>query len=65
MLVYNGVHPLGEIKDYGRHCIKAYVYVGDYKPILIGTYSDRRTAIGAVSEAAERQGGHHHDGGPL
>jgi hypothetical protein len=53
MVVYNGVHPLGEIEDYGRNDVRAWLGIGDERK-AIGTFPDRRMAMKAVSTAAKR-----------
>jgi hypothetical protein len=52
MIVYNGTCPEGEIEDWGRGDIRAFVGVGEDR-VAIGTHPDRRTAMRAVSAAAE------------
>jgi hypothetical protein len=55
MTVYNGTSSLGEIEDYLRKGVHAFLGTGDERKPL-GTYPDRKAAMRAVSEAARAVG---------
>ena len=52
MSVYDGTRPLGEIEDWGRNDIRAWLGTGDER-VMLGAYPDRRTAMRAVGAAAK------------
>jgi hypothetical protein len=52
MIVYAGTVALGEIEDHRRGDVRAWLGTGDER-VSLGIYSDRKTAMRAVSEAAK------------
>jgi hypothetical protein len=52
--VYNGTLAEGQIEDYGKAGVVAYVYRGKRR-FHLGIFASRKAAIGAVSEAAKRE----------
>jgi hypothetical protein len=54
MTVYNGTIAEGQIEDYGKAGVVAYVWRGK-KRVHIGIFADRKAAIGAVAEAAKTE----------
>jgi hypothetical protein len=55
MAVYDGTRALGEIEDYARGDVRAFVGIGDDR-VIFGIFPDRRAAMRAVSEAAKAPG---------
>jgi hypothetical protein len=54
MTVYDSTRVLGEIEDHGRGDVRAFRLTESGR-VAIGTFPDRRTAMRAVSSAAEAQ----------
>lgn len=52
MVVYDGTRAIGEIEDHGRDDVRAWVGTGKSRRRL-GAYPDRKSAMRAVSAAAE------------